>query len=488
VIDRDDEPPLAWEVPDAPPRAAPQSEALTVPQVVAAVKSALARGFPQPVWVVGETVQVQARPNGHVFLDLVDHEAGEGRRATLKLKIWASTVRQLLGPRGRLRGLQLANSLVVRVRLKPDFWGEGGQLSFIVEDIDPDYTLGRLDRERRELLERLAAEGADRRNKARPLPPVPLVLGLITSLESAAHADVLRTLRDGGIGFRILCCDARMQGEDTSRMVRAALRCLAARAPDCILLVRGGGSRTDLMWFDREDIARAIADCPVPVLTGIGHEIDTSVADAMAHRAFKTPTALAEFLVLAAREARQRNEDCWERTRELARAQLEGAADGLLEAARALRRAATERVRSEAQQLLLAGRGLRAGADRGLAGAGERLAVARTLLRGGPHVERLATRAADIAQAGPRLQRGALATLERRGARVATAEARVRALDPANVLRRGYAWLRRADGSLLKDAAAARAGEPLTAVLRDGELDLTAQRARTHRAPPQPAP
>jgi len=485
VSDRDDEPPLLWDAPAAPAPAAagPQAEALTVPQVVTAVKAALARAFPQSVWVVGETVQVQRRPNGHVFLDLVDHEAGDGgRRATLKLKMWASTVRTLFSARGRLRDLQLVDSLVVRVRLKPDFWGEGGQLSFIVEDIDPDYTLGRLDRQRRELLERLHAEGADRWNKERPLPGVPLVLGLITSLESAAFNDVLRTLRDAGVGFRILCCDARMQGEDTAPMVRAALVTLAARRPDCILLVRGGGSRTDLMWFDREDIARAIAACPVPVLTGIGHEIDTSVADAVAHRAFKTPTALAEFLAQMAFEARRRTEETWARALDLASSRLEDERAQLLDACRGLRRGATDRVRDETQRLLLAGRGLRAGTDRGLAAAGERLTEARALLRGGPHVERLAAQAAHQAQAGPRLQRAALAVLQGRAAALDTAEARGRALDPAAVLRRGYAWLRRPDGSLLKDAAAARAGEPLTAVLRDGELDLTAQRGR-----PRPA-
>src|SRR5262249_13710292 len=155
---------------------------------------------------------------------------------------------QLLGPRGRLRGFELSSSLVVRLRVRPDFWAQGGQLSFIVDEIDPDYTLGRLDRERRELLERLHADGSDRRNKSLALSRVPLVLGPIPGLGSGAHADVLRALRDGGIGFTLLCCDARMQGEGPSRTVRAALRCLAARGPDCILLVRGGGGRTDLMW------------------------------------------------------------------------------------------------------------------------------------------------------------------------------------------------------------------------------------------------
>jgi exodeoxyribonuclease VII large subunit len=479
AVTRDeDEPPLAWGTPDAEPARAAEPEALTVSQMVTAVKSVLAHGFPGPVWVVGETVKVYRHANGHIFLDLVDHEREGSGRNTIKLKIWNSKARTLFGPRGRLRGFELADSLVVRLQVSPDFYGPSGQLSFTVEDVDPDYTLGRLDRERRELLERLAAEGADRRNKERLLPSVPLVLGLVTALDSAAYADVLRTLRDGGVGFRILCCDARMQGEDTSRTVRAALRTLAARGPDCILLVRGGGGRTDLMWFDREDIARAIADCPVPVLTGIGHEIDVSVADVVAHRSFKTPTALAEFLVQTARQAREHVEDCWSRGLEHAQRRLLEAGDTLLDTARELRRGATDRTRDETQRLLDAGRRLRAGTEAALAQRGERLIEARAALRGGRHVQQLAAQAERLAQAGPRLQRGALAALLRREGATQTAQARLRALDPANVLRRGYAWLRRADGSLLKDAAAARAGEPLAVVLRDGELDVQAGAAR----------
>jgi len=484
-----DELPLDWSLPrsaargEAPP-AAGAPEALTVPQVAALVKSVLADAFPRPVWVIGETVAVKHQAAGHIYLDLVDHEAEAGAgRATLKLKLWSSTARQLFAPRGRLRDFRLADSLVVRLLVKPDFWVQGGQLSFIVQDVDPDFTLGTLDRQRRELLSRLEAEGVTRRNKERPLPGVPLVLGLVTALDSAAYNDVLRTLRDAGIGFRILCCDARMQGEETSRTVRAALGALAAQRPDCILLVRGGGGRTDLMWFDREDIARAVADCPVPVLTGIGHEIDTSVADLVAHRAFKTPTALAEFLAQAARDARTGDEEAFAGVVEAALTRLAERREDLLSACRDLRRGATDRVRDAAQRLASASHALRAGTEGGLRGASERLLEARALLRGGPHSQRLAGEAARLAEVGPRLLRGALAGLQRRAGVLDTAQARARALDPAGVLRRGFAWLRRADGSLLKDAAAARPGEPLVGVLRDGELDLLAQRGR-----PRPAP
>jgi exodeoxyribonuclease VII large subunit len=274
-------------------------------------------------------------------------------------------------------------------------------------------------------------------------------LGLVTSTDSAAYGDVLRTLRDGGVGFSILCCDARMQGEDTSRTVRAALLAVAAQGPDCILLVRGGGSRIDLSWFDREDIARAVAACPVPVLTGIGHEIDTSVADLVAHRAFKTPTAVAEFLVATAREACREVEMRYERIVACAQETLVDERQSLLDAARGLRSAAAGAVQSETSALHQSSQQLRIACEAGLFGAADALTGLRE-----------------------RLVAAARALLERSASRLDLAEQRARLLDPKAVLARGFAWLRRADGSLLKDAAAATAGETLTAVLRDGELGL----------------
>jgi len=495
VTSRDDSASFVWELPGegstvpgpgaAPPRPGRPAEpgeraepaeprALTVPEVVDRVRAALERGFPRPFWVVGETVDVRPHPKGHIYLDLVDHESRDGSRATLKIKIWARTAQQLFGARGRRRGFELVSSLVVRVLVRPDFWPQGGQLSFIVEDVDPDYTLGRLDRERRELLERLAAEGAIERNKARPLALPALRLGLVTAAGSAAWNDVMQTLAASGIGFRVLHCDARMQGEDTSATVRAALAALAGHGVDAILLVRGGGSRIDLSWFDREDIARAIAGCPVPVLTGIGHEIDTSVADLVAHRAFKTPTAAAEFLVEAAREARRGTEEAFAAIVERALRTLADERRGLIEAARGLRAAAASSVQGQTLVLREASQRLRAGCEAGLGEAGALLVEWRSRLARGRHLERLAELLARLSGDAARLGAAARGLLDRRQGQLELASQRARLLDPQAVLARGFAWLRRADGSTLKDAAAAVAGERLTALLRDGQLGLRA--------------
>ena len=505
-VPRDDEdPPLSWDLPgDRAPKGRPgagdpsapggargtgrprevqpaaEPDSLTVSQVSARLKALLAREFPRPFWIIGETVSVRPHKAGHIYFNLVDDQVAEAQgRPSLSLKLWSSTVRKLFGPRGKLGSrFRLADGLVVRLLVRPDYWPPGGQISFLVEDVDPDYTLGNLDRLKRELLEKLAAEGALQRNRALALPEVPLVLGLVTAQQSAAWNDVLRTFHDSGLGFRLLACDARMQGERTGPGVCAALATLAARGVDCILLVRGGGSRLDLAWFDREDIARAIADCPVPVLTGIGHEIDTSVADAVAHTSFKTPTAVAEFLVQLAREGREQVERGWADLLAAARDRLDGERDALLDTAARLRRAARERDRAETDALQLLAHDLRLGVEERLHAAEGLLAEARARLERGRHVERLALLGRDLVHDAERLARAAGARIERQEALLELAAQRARLLDPAQVLARGYAWLRRPDGSLLKDAAASTIGERLVGVLRDGELDLLAGEAR----------
>ena len=474
---RDDTPSFVWELPGETPAATPGASAtpaapaampaeptFTVAQVAARVQSMLSVEFPRPFWLVGEVSGLARgrRDNGHWYFSLVDEAGGAGGapggagggrdRACLHVILWSRTVTRLFGPRGRLGGaLDPEDGLVLRVLVRPDFYAPGGKLSFIIEDVDPEFTLGGLDRQRKLLVQRLQAEGADGWNKARALALPALRLGLVTAAGSAAWNDVMHTLAASGLGFRVLHCDVRVQGERTGPDVCAAISVLVARGVDAIVLVRGGGSRIDLSWFDREDIARAVAGCPVPVLTGIGHEIDTSVTDLVAHRAFKTPTAVAEFLVEAAREARREVEDRYARIVARTGEALADERQSLLEAARALRASAAGAVQAETYALREASQRLRAGCEAGIAASGAALVEGRM-----------------------RLVAAARALLERSGSLLDLAEQRARLLDPKVVLARGYAWLRRTDGSLLKDAAAATAGETLTAVLRDGELGLRA--------------
>ena len=170
-------------------------------------------------------------------------------------------------------------------------------LKLQIHDVDPNFGEAQIDRNRRQILERLKADQILERNKAVTLPAAVLRIGLITADNSAALNDFTKTLGACSFAFTIIVASASMQGERMEEQVLAALRDLIRLGVHAICLVRGGGSQVDLAWFDNERIARAIAASPIPVWVGIGHEIDFVVLDSVAHTSFKTPTAVAEELV-----------------------------------------------------------------------------------------------------------------------------------------------------------------------------------------------
>jgi exodeoxyribonuclease VII large subunit len=261
-------------------------------------------GRSQQVWVLGEVQQFSDARSGHGYLDLVD-PAVTGRDApTLKAKCWRST----WGPlKASLReaGLTLADGSVIRVRGYIDLYAPRGELGFIVTELDLDAlrlaSLGKHARRRAELIRSLGSEGLLDANKSLALPEVPLRVGLVASKGTEGYNDFLGMLDASGFAFHVALVRATVQGTTAPREVAAGVNTLRARACDVICVIRGGGSQADLATFDDERIARAIATCPIPVLTGIGHTGDVSVADLVAHESFRTPTACAEALAAMVR-------------------------------------------------------------------------------------------------------------------------------------------------------------------------------------------
>lgn len=458
-------------------------ETLTVPDVAARLGSMLRREFPEPFWLIGETSGLERTlrsRGGHWYFSLVDSDADDARRASLNTIMWKRTVDALFGRRGRLArsGFEPSDGVVWRVLVKPDFYAPHGKLNFVIQDVDPSFTLGTLDKQRREVLARLEHDGATEWNKAVPLADVPLRIGLITSQDSAAHHDVMEGIANSCLGFDVLFCDARMQGADTARTVRAAIATLAALSPppDVIVIARGGGSRLDLSWFDKEDVARAIATCPVPVLTGIGHEIDSSVADVVAHRSFKTPTAAAEFLVDRVRDVARDLDATFDAILSRAAVALDEHHARLVDICRRTRTAATAWDGRERAALTDVSTRLRAAVRARVDGEAQRVERLASRLASGRHVDALGRHEQRLASSSERLGHLAVATLERLERRLDVDVERVRLLDPATVLARGYAYLtRRAGGSVVKDAASIADGDELTVVLRDGRIDVEAR-------------
>ena len=283
---------------EPPPERVLPPDTLSISTLARRIRAALRSTFPGRVWVVGEAFELERNAHRkHWFFRLSETSPEDGKQYALSAVLWAADVSRLFGPGGRLEGIiEPRDGIELRVLCDVDFYPPTGDLRLVVRDVDPAYTLGKLALEKQQLVERLTREGVLARQRQLVLSELPLRVGLITSENSAAYNDFVKELLGSGQAFQILFFDARMQGEETVRTVVRGLQVLVSEQVDAIALIRGGGSTTDLAWFDREEIARAIASLKVPVLTGIGHEIDNSVADLAAHTAFKTPTAVAAFL------------------------------------------------------------------------------------------------------------------------------------------------------------------------------------------------
>jgi exodeoxyribonuclease VII large subunit len=423
-------------------------QTLSVTELNTAIRDALRGAIPENVWVRGEVQGLRESRAGHVYFSLVEKDERRDRvQAALDVALFRSHLMTVHAALRKVPGVELADDVEVRVKGHVDVYPPTGRLQLIMTGIDPVFTAGALAANRERVLRQLEAEGLLHANAAQELPEVPLRIGLVTSVESAAYHDFLEELDASGFAFRVGVCDVRVQGANASRRVLWGLRRLAAIAPafDAIVVVRGGGSRADLAAFDSNDVARAIAAMPVPVLTGIGHEIDRTVADEVAHTASKTPTACAQVLVERVMEFVYRLDD-------VSRGVVHHARSGCVLALRELRDCA-RRARREPPAALT-----------------RELAVVE---RHRGRAEELGTR--TVKQATANLD-GSEHTLAAAGGRLARAEsrrldaseARLRALDPARVLDRGYTITRDRDGRVVKRAAPLSTGDRLVTEFADG--------------------
>ena len=272
-----------------------QEETYSVSALCEEVRDLLQQAYAE-VWVVGEVNRVREHRSGHFYFELI--EKGEDDQITAKLEAvsWRNDyrrIRQVLADSDQ----RITEGQEIRCRGRLDFYAPFGRLQFVVREVDPVFSLGLMARRRQETLAALAKAGLLDRNRTLTLVDLPLRVGLITSHESAAYHDFLSSLRESGYGFQVFFVHAAVQGRDAEKEIVSAMSWLRKGAIDCLALIRGGGSRSDLAVFDSRLVAEAIATFPTPVLTGLGHEIDQAIADLTAHSAFNTPTKVAEFLV-----------------------------------------------------------------------------------------------------------------------------------------------------------------------------------------------
>ena len=436
-----------------------------VGDLVRSVRALLESQWPR-LWVEGEVAQVSRPPSGHVYFTLAD----EREQARLPCVMYAREARRS----GRL--LRPGERVVLRGRLS--MYVARGSFQLVADHAEPagaGALAARLERLRR----KLAAEGLFDPARKRPLPRFPRTIGVVTSRSGAAFRDVLR-VSAGRAPVRIVLADCRVQGAEAPASIVAALRRIQRLEDlDVVLLVRGGGSTEDLQAFNDERVVRAVADCRVPLVSGVGHEIDVTLTDLAADVRAATPSNAAE-LAVPDREALRTE------LREL-EGRLGRALDGVLARARARLHRATVRlarlrgpVRLEQQRLRALRRRLRAAMARRLAEARERhRAQERRLLRADPRLRLRAARA-RLQRLRERLRAAATARVATERRKLAEQSARLHALSPLGVLGRGYALVwHEPSGRLLRDAEGARPGDALHIRLHRGELLAVVSDTRT---------
>ena len=266
----------------------------SVGQFTEVLNHVLKASFDEGVWVEGE-IQGLRKPNPHAYFTLIENI--DGVKAQLNINLFAGPLRNVQA-KLRQQGIELKDGLKVRLFGRVEYYGPFGKLNLIATDVDTQFSAGDVAAKREELLRVLMEKGVDKINKRIPVPLVPLRLGIISSSQAAGWADAQQHLTQSGIGFTISFFDVRVQGDAAVPQIVAALNALSRRDDiDLVMLMRGGGSKGDLAAFDDEQIAMAISKCSHPVFTGIGHAIDTSIADIVSHTAVKTPTACAQLVI-----------------------------------------------------------------------------------------------------------------------------------------------------------------------------------------------
>lgn len=267
---------------------------LTVSELLARAQSAIVGEFPTPLWVRGEVTGYRRTSGGAGFFRLADHDVAEAAVDVAARGRVMTEIDRVLGDSGLG---SLRDGVEIRVRGTIGVEKRNSVIRLSLLEIDPEFTAGRLAIDRAEVLRRMTADGSLGANSLLPAPLVPLRLGLVTSRGSAAHADFIDQLRRSGYRFAVKTAHTTVQGDSAPDRIAAAISRFEPEMVDMLALVRGGGSQLDLTAFDSETVARAIAASPVPVITGLGHDTDRTVADEAAAYAEKTPSAAGEWVV-----------------------------------------------------------------------------------------------------------------------------------------------------------------------------------------------
>ncbi|MFI3280740.1 MAG: exodeoxyribonuclease VII large subunit [Rikenellaceae bacterium] len=272
---------------------------ITLSELQLSIKGALSEKFPLAVWVTAEISELKVNYSGHCYLELVEKIEGKTMaKAQSRAVIWRSSYAMISSHFRSQTGQELAPGLKVLIKVLVNYHELYG-LSLQITDIDPTYTLGEGERERQLTIARLKKEGVWDMNREQPLPTLLQNIAIISSANAAGYQDFCNEIGRSKYHFALTLFDAYMQGAAAEESIVAALEAIASSPVeyDAVVIIRGGGSVGDLQCFDGYRVASHVAQFPLPIIAGIGHDKDVSVVDMVAAKSLKTPTAVATMLV-----------------------------------------------------------------------------------------------------------------------------------------------------------------------------------------------
>ena len=277
------------------------TETLTLSQLQLLIRDTIYLSLPQTFWVTAEISEISINTSGHCYLELVEkHDDDKNIRARIRGIVWNSRFGFIRSFFENITGESLKPGMKILVKARAEYHEIYG-LSIVINDIDPAFTLGEMALKRQQIIKKLEEEGVFSMNKDLEFPVLPQRIAIISSKNAAGYTDFINQLAGNSYGyvFYTALIDTPMQGTETEQGVISSLDRVAENAElfDLVVIIRGGGSQTDLSWFDNYGIAYHITQFPLPVVTGIGHEKNMSVTDMVANKSLKTPTAVANYIV-----------------------------------------------------------------------------------------------------------------------------------------------------------------------------------------------
>ncbi|MDE6655299.1 MAG: exodeoxyribonuclease VII large subunit [Muribaculaceae bacterium] len=404
--------------------------------------------YVQNVWITAETYDVRTS-GGHCYLELVEKDANGRMVAKIRATIWASTYYKIYYDFLDKTGQEFRSDLKVMVCVSATIHPVFG-LSANITDINPAYTLGDAMQRRNEMIRRLTQEGIINENRRLPWPAVPQRIAVISAKGAAGYGDFIHQLYSNPSRLRFVTrlFPAALQGDKAPDSIIRALEAIHAELEnwDCVVIIRGGGATTDLLCFENYDLASNIAQFPLPVVIGLGHERDVTLLDYVANMRVKTPTAAAEWLI-------QRGESALSRLQEIASG---------------IALTVSDRLTGCHRQLAYVQGQLPAAVNNALTKAHNRVQNAHIVLSGVSD-RRLRPELVRLASMREALARAVEVSLDKEKHKIDAAEQLVNALSPKATLRRGYSITRSA-GRALTGIGDAAIGEVIETILADGSI------------------